>query len=401
MGKLAGVAAFIAASLLFFSAGASAQGYISGPFLPKDPVKGRLLFVNKGCVKCHAVLGRGGTEGPDLGKVELNKSLLEIASIMWNHSPRMTEKFKELKLPRPNFKEEEMADLVAFLYYLNYFSPEGNAAAGKKAFDENRCVRCHSVGGEGGNIGPSLDDFRKFVSPAFMANAMWNHGPKMTQTMVDLGIERPKLMGNDVADILAYINQESSLEVADKIYLKPGNPRDGSRLFIEKHCIQCHIAQGEGGTIGPELAKRELRKSLAQIAGTLWNHGSVMWDKMERFGIEVPKFSAQEMADLISYLYFLQYFDRPGDPKVGQRLFDEKGCSNCHGLGTNGSKAGPDLTKSAVIASQIGVITALWNHVAAMEDVMRKAEISWPKFEGRDMSNLVEYIKEKASEIKR
>ncbi len=80
--------------------------------LPKDPLKGQELFVNKGCIKCHSIQGVGGKIGPDLGKGGFNRSLIQIAGIMWNHSPKMSEKMRELKIPRPKFEVAEMADLV-------------------------------------------------------------------------------------------------------------------------------------------------------------------------------------------------------------------------------------------------------------------------------------------------
>ena len=51
-------------SFLFFSC---ATVTFAQPPLPQDPTKGARLFVNKGCVKCHALKGEGGNVGPDLG----------------------------------------------------------------------------------------------------------------------------------------------------------------------------------------------------------------------------------------------------------------------------------------------------------------------------------------------
>src|SRR3990172_2226350 len=95
---------------------------------PQNPLKGRELFTSKGCIKCHAIRGEGGKVGPDLGKTVARQSLFEVASIMWNHSPVMSEKMRELKVPRAKFSAEEMADIIAFLYFLNYFDEPGNAA---------------------------------------------------------------------------------------------------------------------------------------------------------------------------------------------------------------------------------------------------------------------------------
>ncbi|MBI4246150.1 MAG: hypothetical protein HY614_03080, partial [Candidatus Rokubacteria bacterium] len=36
--------------------------------LPGNPLDGSRLFTGKGCLRCHAVHGTGGTTGPDLGR---------------------------------------------------------------------------------------------------------------------------------------------------------------------------------------------------------------------------------------------------------------------------------------------------------------------------------------------
>ena len=55
-----------------------------------DPIRGQSLFVEKGCVQCHAVRGTGGRVGPDLGRTAVKGSFFELAAGMWNHSPVMT-----------------------------------------------------------------------------------------------------------------------------------------------------------------------------------------------------------------------------------------------------------------------------------------------------------------------
>ncbi|MFQ5875373.1 MAG: hypothetical protein ACE5JL_16455, partial [Dehalococcoidia bacterium] len=71
------------------------------PLLPGDPLEGSRLFTEKGCLDCHAVHGVGGTTGPDLGRGILNRPLLEIAGVMWNHSPGMAHVFREQRVSRP------------------------------------------------------------------------------------------------------------------------------------------------------------------------------------------------------------------------------------------------------------------------------------------------------------
>ena len=87
-----GLAVF--ALLLGVAASAAAQPLFSPA---QDPMAGSRVFGTKGCVKCHAVHGVGGTIGPDLGRVPRPRSFFDLATAMWNHLPRMTERMRELR----------------------------------------------------------------------------------------------------------------------------------------------------------------------------------------------------------------------------------------------------------------------------------------------------------------
>lgn len=80
-----------------------------------DPAAGRQLFQAKGCVACHAVKGQGGTVGPDLGRIDHGHNAYQMAGIMWNHSATMSAVMEAMKIPRPVFEGNEMADLLAYL----------------------------------------------------------------------------------------------------------------------------------------------------------------------------------------------------------------------------------------------------------------------------------------------
>lgn len=366
----------------------------SSEVLPSNPVAGIDIFIEKGCVFCHAIRGEGGKVGPDLGLVELNHSLLEVAGIMWSHSPQMSEKLEELNAIRPTLKPEEMGDLIAFLYFLNYFGQPGDPKVGSALFEEKGCSRCHQLGGHGGQVGPPLDRYKQYVSPIFIARALWNHGPKMASLMKKLGVKRQKLVGEDLNHILAHIKATSSVEVERK-YLEPGNPLRGEALFTEKRCLECHSIKGQGGKVGPDLGRLpELRGSLTHIAGTMWNHGPAMWEAMKKRNMTPVNLSAEEMNNLVTYLYFLQYIDEPGDAKVGRALFSEKGCVQCHGL--RADQEGKVLLrgdeKRETLSSPIAVVTAMWNHAPNMAMVAEERRVNWPRFEGHEMADLLAYI---------
>jgi mono/diheme cytochrome c family protein len=118
---------------------------------------GSRVFGAKGCVKCHAVKGLGGSEGPDLGRTPRLRSFYDLAADMWNHGPEMVERMRELDIRRPHLSPQETGDLIAFLFTVEYFDPPGNPDAGEAVFNEKRCVLCHQVGGVGGVVGPESE----------------------------------------------------------------------------------------------------------------------------------------------------------------------------------------------------------------------------------------------------
>jgi len=357
--------------------------------LPGNPLEGSRLFTGKGCLGCHAVHGVGGASGPDLGRGILNRPLLEIAGVMWNHSPGMEHVFQEKRIARPRFEAPEMASLLSFLYYLGSLDPPGDAMVGARLFRQKGCQICHSLAGKGGSIGPELDKYSRYASPLYLTAALWKRGQAMAEKMQEKRVPRPTFEGNDIPDLLAFIR--SAGEGTERVYIPPGNPKRGEELFTEKRCVECHSVRGHGGKVGPDLGIK-LKGSLMRIAGTLWNHGPRMWAKMAERGIQVPSLSEVEMADLISYLYFFQFIDPPGDAGRGQAVYREKRCGTCHALRGVGEKVGPDLATVEKLDTPLAVITEMWNHASKMEEKMTEENVAWPVLKGGEMADLIAHL---------
>lgn len=361
--------------------------------IPENPLKGRFVFEQKGCSTCHSIKGEGGDIGPDLGQKKFYGSFLQLAGIMWNHAPEMLRLMRELDLPYPEFSRTEMVELIAYLYYLRYLGEPGNLYRGKILVQKKSCLICHSIGGKGGKLGPAFDKLAKYISPLYMAQALWNHGPEMEKQIKKMGLKRPKFEKGEIVDLSAYIREASKGTVQEQVYMSPGNPKRGGIVFKEKGCLDCHAVNGEGKDIGPDLGELEWDYSVTEIAGLMWNHGSEMAMFMEEQKISWPKFSGKEMADLIAYLYFLRFADKPGDSIEGKKVFAEKGCVNCHGADAKGSEYAPDLSKSKGILSAINMAQIMWNHAPAMEERITEKFMRWPEFSGKEMRNLYAYLR--------
>jgi cytochrome c2 len=175
------------------------------------------------------------------------------------------------------------------------------------------------------------------------------------------------------------------------IRMSPGDPSSGQRVFRQKQCASCHAVRGTESGVGPDFAKVDFNKSVAEIAASMWNHGPEMMELMQEEEIGWPLFQGTEMADLIAYLYFLGFEDEPGDPDAGAEVLIDKGCDTCHELGGEG--AGPDLTALKRFGSPIRMMQLMWNHAPKMEDMLLVQNEDWPKLTKKEMQDLYAFLK--------
>ena len=173
---------------------------------PGNPNQGRQLFQDRGCPICHGQDARGGA-GPDLTAADLHRSADAIAGSMWNHAEAMNEGMRARGFAWPQFTTPELADLIAFLYFLPFADPPGDPARGAAVFVSRSCAECHS-GGEGAHEGPDLAGAGVTGTHADFVAATWNHAPLMKEAILGEGRPWPELTGSDLRDILAYLAAE-------------------------------------------------------------------------------------------------------------------------------------------------------------------------------------------------
>ncbi len=172
-----------------------------------------------------------------------------------------------------------------------------------------------------------------------------------------------------------------------------GDPTRGQALFVSKRCVACHAVRGAGGRIGPDLGRTAVKRSFAEIAAGLWNHSLQMGEKMREFQLARPSFQGDELADLASFLYLLNYFDEPGDPKMGKVLFARKHCIRCHAVGKEGGSTGPRLDDLPRGTPPLRIAQDLWNHGPAMARAIRSMGLEVPAFEGSEILDLFAYLR--------
>jgi mono/diheme cytochrome c family protein len=150
---------------------------------------GEALFQTKGCAGCH-------TGRLDLGTLLKNQTLTEIAADMWNHQP-------EMKAEPPSLTQEEMREILGYVWAKQYFRGEGDAARGKSVFEQKGCASCHNDPSSGA---PKLARGKEGYSAIAMIAVLWSHGPRMLERMEQKKLPWPRFTAPQMGDVIAYLN---------------------------------------------------------------------------------------------------------------------------------------------------------------------------------------------------
>ena len=170
----------------------------------------------------------------------------------------------------------------------------GNAREGRKVYAEKGCGKCHAINGVGPNIGPDLARSEGPQTITQVAAAMWNHAPEMHRLAQQQGLRWQPFQGSEMRDLISFL---FFLRVQDK----PGNIRRGARLFDDKRCSSCHALVCRGSKIGPDLSQLHYGSPVL-LAEIMWRHALDMEGKMREMGLSWPRFTDNEMADLIAFI---------------------------------------------------------------------------------------------------
>lgn len=93
-------------------------GALKLKFPDMDPMKGKKIFVDKGCVACHAVNGIGGHDAPalDAHKMDGLMNPFDFAAKMWNGAPAMIAAQEGAFDAQLLFSGDDLANIIAFVH---------------------------------------------------------------------------------------------------------------------------------------------------------------------------------------------------------------------------------------------------------------------------------------------
>lgn len=192
--------------------------------LSPSVLKGKVLWEDNNCMGCHTLLGEGGYYAPDLTKVVEKRGDAWIRVFLDNPEAMFP---GERRMVRYNFTDEEKTNIIDFFEWVqnvdtNGWPPEPNipsstisqpgssalasassiASLEQPVIFKQLCIACHVVGGQGGNVGPALDNVGTKYDSEYLNK--WLMDPQAVKP----GTNMPKLPLTETQrkDIIAYLS---------------------------------------------------------------------------------------------------------------------------------------------------------------------------------------------------
>jgi putative heme-binding domain-containing protein len=156
--------------------------------------------------------------------------------------------------------------IVLLVTYTSAADAQKKSLPGKSLFIAH-CSRCHGVMGGGGE-GPSLSrtNLPRATNDADLAR------------IISEGIPGTSMPGNWTLDsqqvnyIIEYVRSLSKTE-GEELALT-GDATKGMALFEKSGCASCHVINGKGRSLGPELSHIGLKRGLSHLQERLTHPGN-------------------------------------------------------------------------------------------------------------------------------
>jgi mono/diheme cytochrome c family protein len=260
--------------------------FYSARFFDKlgDAGRGKQVFSAKHCSDCHGITQSKAAGAKPVVEWESLGNPVGLAEAMWNHAANMRDAFAKEGIRWPELTSQELSDILVYVrnlretQHVDTRMETVGGPGGEALFQSKGCAGCHTAKLE---LRPRLTG--KTLTD--IAVDMWNDVPKMAQPP-------PKLDRDEMRQIVSYL-------WAEQLLTQNGNSAHGKQIFTEKSCASCHNDPSSGA---PSLAGRKGTFSAVSMVSALWLHGPQMLEQMKAKGIAWPRFTANQMSDLIAYL---------------------------------------------------------------------------------------------------
>jgi mono/diheme cytochrome c family protein len=257
-----------------------------------DKEKGRSLIEKYGCTGCHdkieGVKDRGET-GPELtsigsshldhfdfGEIKVPSQIRIVANWLYNKMANSRLFKTDLKMPDFAFNDVNAQAVTTYLLSLKAeetpaayvlplgktphpYTPQGPFG---KILDKYRCLVCHKINGQGGELAPDLSQEGSRVKKDWLERFMKAPDtirPLLTDRMLIYKIEDSEneaLYDYFRAVLLDDRVENETMKVQQMNLNDPGKITLGKSLYLDKYtCNACHQINQKGGTIAPDITK--------------------------------------------------------------------------------------------------------------------------------------------------
>jgi len=170
-----------------------------------------------------------------------------------------------------------------------------------KLFYEATCSKCHGLDG-GGSDGPSLQGVAQQLGDDEVGKIIRGGIP-------GTGMNGFSMSADEAGQVVGYLRTLGS--TADMEIAK-GDPAKGKQVYESSGCRACHIIDGEGGGIGPELTRVGSMRGPSYFRTTLLAPGTIL-----------PKEAgAMERGRFTQYL-FVHVMTKDGHSYEGTRVYED------------------------------------------------------------------------------
>jgi mono/diheme cytochrome c family protein len=346
-------------------------------------VEARALALERGCLGCHKVGGRGGDEGPALDAVgrkpigDLDFTHVEGERTLMNYTrAHLVDPSRVVPgslMPAQTYTDEELDLLTSWVLFLRrrelpaQFLPKERLRRtvlseppppldGATAYGAY-CAGCHGPDGGGRNFGnldtrfPSIGraGFLDVATDAFIERTLATGRPG--RRMPALAASGGSLTPEETRGIIRYLRTLAPPPPSfEEVTSAASDPDAGARAY-RADCATCHGESGEGTPLGSPLTAAD--STLAPRA---------LYDAIARGvpGTAMPGYSDRDATTLRGLIDHVRRLPRSpgsraawrlaaGDAEAGRDVYGRT-CAGCHGAAGEG-KLGPALSNAGFLAA--------------------------------------------------
>jgi mono/diheme cytochrome c family protein len=296
--------------------------------------RGKKLVIESGCAACHQINGVNPPQNfaPDLTRVG-SRALAQVVfapGMKHNLPDYITAKIRDprtfgpgLKMPKFTLADAQIDALTTALLAqtdraatlprdliipgprISSYHPGGDVG---RLMDDLRCLSCHAINGNGGDMAPELTREGSSVQRAWLEEFLMNPNtlrPALIRRMPRFNLNRSetKLLSDYI--LSAYQSPGIDSQTLDPHTLTAEAAGRGKQLFYTKYaCQSCHIAdyKKDKGYVGPALAGVGTRLT------PVWTYKWLKAPNALRAGTLMPDFGLkdEEARDLTAFLMTLK-----------------------------------------------------------------------------------------------